>query len=93
MGVWRRWWRITAPLLAGHAAAAAALGFILAAGDVEISQMLCAPGSGTLALRLFTFLHFGPTHVAAGLALLQLIIAAAPALAYFLLTNRWLPVI
>lgn len=93
MGAWQRWWRITAPLLAGHAAAAAALAFILAAGDVEISQMLCAPGSGTLALRLFTFLHFGPTHVAAGLALLQLTIAAAPALAYFLLTNRWLPII
>ena len=83
-----RWRWITGPLLADPVAVGAAVAFILAVGDVQITQMLSAPGSGTLALRLFTFLHFGPTHVAASLALLQLTIAVAPLMLYFLLTNR-----
>ena len=69
------------------------MAFILAVGDVQITQMLSAPGSGTLALRLFTFLHFGPTHVAASLALLQLTIAVAPLMLYFLVTNRRLEIV
>jgi hypothetical protein len=55
--------------------------------------MLCTPGHGTLALRLFTFLHFGPTHVAASLAVLQLIIAAVPLLLYFIWSNRHLKIV
>jgi ABC-type Fe3+ transport system permease subunit len=89
----RRWRWISAPLLADHAVMAAMIGFILATGETEISQMLCTPGHGTLALRLFTFLHFGPTHVAASLAVLQLVIAAVPLLLYFLWSNRYLRII
>jgi len=87
----RRW--ITGPLLADSVAVGAAVAFILAVGDVQITQMLSAPGSGTLALRLFTFLHFGPTHVAASLALLQLTIAVTPLMLYFLPTNRRLEIV
>ena len=93
LGRWRRAWRIGRPLLADHALTAALLGYVLAVGEVEISQLLCAPGQGTLALRLFTFMHFGPVHVAASLALLQLAVAILPVLAYFLLTNRCLQVV
>jgi len=89
----RKWRWITAPLIAEHVLAGVVVAFVLALGDVELSQMLCAPGSGTLALRLFTFLHFGPAHVAASLALLQGTIAVIPVLAYFLLTNRSLQVV
>ena len=89
----QQWRWITGPLLVEHIAAGAVLAFVLAAGDVEISQLLCAPGSGTLAVRLFTFLHFGPSYVAASLALLELIITAVPVFVYFLLTNRWLQVV
>jgi hypothetical protein len=46
-----------------------------------------------LALRLFTFLHFGPTHVAASLALLQLALATLPVCAYWLFANRHLHVV
>jgi hypothetical protein len=38
-------------------------------------------------------MHFGPVHVAASLALLQLAVAILPVLAYFLLTNRCLQVV
>ncbi|MBN2578165.1 MAG: iron ABC transporter permease [Pirellulales bacterium] len=89
----QRWRWIAGPLLVEQVAAGAVLAFVLAVGDVEISQMLCAPGSGTLAVRLITFLHFGPNHVTASLALLELIITALPVFLYFLLTNRWLQVV
>jgi ABC-type Fe3+ transport system permease subunit len=92
LGHWRKWWWIDLPLVASHAAAGAVVAFVLCLGEVEISQLLCAPGSGTLALRLFTFLHFEP-HVAANLAILQLGLAVLPVLAYFVLTNRSLKVV
>jgi iron(III) transport system permease protein len=88
-----RWRWIAGPLLADPLAAGMVVAFVLAVGDVEISQMLCAPGTGTLSLRLFTFLHFGPTHVAAGLALLQLTLAVVPVVAYLVLANRYLEVV
>jgi ABC-type Fe3+ transport system permease subunit len=90
---WRKVRYITGPLLADHFATGAIIAFVLAASEVEISQMLCAPGSGTLALRLFTFLHFGPSYVAASLAMLELIVVAAPVLIYFLLSNRSLEIV
>ncbi len=93
VGVPARFRRISLPLLADHVAVGAIVAFILAVGDVQITQMLCAPGTGTLALRLFTFLHFGPAHVAAALALLQLSLSTVPLLVYFLVTNRWLQVV
>ncbi|MDG2206967.1 MAG: hypothetical protein P8K78_03590, partial [Pirellulales bacterium] len=54
------------------------LAFSLSIGEIEISQMLCAPGYGTLALRLMTFLHFAPANEVAGLALFQMLIALTP---------------
>jgi iron(III) transport system permease protein len=89
----RRWRWITVPLQGDYFAAAAVIAFVVALGEVEISQMLCAPGYGTLSLRLFTFLHFGPAHVAASLAVLQMILAATPVFLYFLLSDRCLQVV
>lgn len=90
MSIGRRWRWVVGPLWLNHAATAAIVVFVLAAGDVEVSHLLTAPGSGTLAMRLFTFLHFGPAHVTASLALWQMIVVLAPVLVYFLLTDRWL---
>ncbi|MCA9219974.1 MAG: iron ABC transporter permease [Planctomycetales bacterium] len=85
---WRRWRWLDGPLFASDLGAAALLVFVLAIGEVEISQLLCPPGGGTLALRLFTYLHFGPTHVTASLAMLQLLLAVVPVFVYFVLANR-----
>ncbi|HXT61096.1 MAG TPA: hypothetical protein VN699_20825 [Pirellulales bacterium] len=93
LGRFARWRWIGGPLLFEHLAAGAVLAFVLAMGEVEISQLLCAPGDGTLALRLFTFLHFGPVHVAASLAVLQLALTALPVFAYWLFTDRSLQVV
>lgn len=84
----QRWRWVTGPLLWESWCAGALLAFLLSLGEVEISQMLCAPGSGTLALRLFTFLHFGPSHVAASLAVVEMTLAIAPLGLYFLVFRR-----
>jgi len=93
MGRWRRWGWIVLPLILDHLAGGAILAFVLATGDVEISQLLCAPGQGTLALRLFTFLHFGPTYVSASLAVLLLAICITPLAAYYIVCQRCLRLI
>ena len=90
MSAWRRWRWIALPTNLDYVLAAAIIAFVLAAGDIEISQMLCEPGQGTLTVRLFTFLHFGPTHVTASLALLQLLLTSIPVLLYFLICERFL---
>jgi iron(III) transport system permease protein len=90
---WRRWTWISGPLVIDQLATGAILAYVLAVGEVEISQMLCAPGEGTLALRLFTFLHFGPSHVAASLAIVQGSLAILPVLVYYLAFDRCLQVV
>lgn len=85
---WQRLRQITGPLLAGPAVSGAVVTYMLAVGEVEITQALAVPGSGTLALRLFTFLHFGPAHVAASLALLLLALAVVPLAVFCLVTGR-----
>jgi len=59
------------------------IAFSLSIGEIEISQMLCAPGCGTLALRLMTFLHFAPANEVAGLALFQMAVAMTPVFVLF----------
>lgn len=93
LNVWQRWRWITGPLWFNSAATAAIVVFVLSAGDVEVSHLLTVPGSGTLAMRLFTFLHFGPAHVTASLALWQLVVVLTPVLVYLLITDRWLQVV
>jgi len=90
---WQRWRWISLPWNLDALLTGAVIAYVVAAGEVEICQMLCEPGQGTLSLRLFTFLHFGPTHVAASLALLELLVTCLPVLIYFLLTDRCLRVV
>jgi iron(III) transport system permease protein len=87
---WKRWSWITLPTNIDYLLSVATIAFVIAAGEIEMCQMLCEPGQGTLTLRLFTFLHFGPTHVAASLALLQLLLTSIPVLIYFLVCDRFL---
>ena len=89
----KRWWWIALPWNFDYLISGAIIGYVIASSDIVICQMLCEPGQGTLALRLFTFLHFGPTHVAASLALLQLLVTCIPVLLYFLVADRCLRVV
>lgn len=89
----RRWRWITLPWSYDYLCSGAIIAYVVATSDIVICQMLCEPGQGTLSLRLFTFLHFGPTHVAASLALLQLLVSCLPVFVYFLVVDRCLRVI
>lgn len=93
LSTWNRWRVIILPTSYDYLVSGAIVAFVVAAGEIEICQMLCEPGQGSLTLRLFTFLHFGPTHVAASLSLLQLLLTCLPVLLYFLVCNRFLRVI
>jgi iron(III) transport system permease protein len=89
----KRWRWITLPWSCDYLFSGAIIAYVIATSDIVICQMLCEPGQGTLSLRLFTFLHFGPTHVAASLALLQLLVTCLPVFVYFLVADRCLRVV
>lgn len=89
----KRWRWISLPWSHDYLFSGAIIAYVIATSDIVICQMLCEPGQGTLALRLFTFLHFGPTYVAASLALLQLLVTCLPVFVYFLVTDRCLRVV
>lgn len=65
------------------------IAFSLSIGEIEISQMLCAPGYGTLALRLMTLLHFAPADEVAALALFQMGISMTPVFALFVVWKKF----
>jgi ABC-type Fe3+ transport system permease subunit len=74
---------IELPHYVPYVGTAMVIAFSFSIGEIEISQMLCAPGYGTLALRLMTFLHFAPAEEVAGIALFQMGIAMSPILILF----------
>ncbi len=89
----KRWRWIALPWSYDYLFSGAVIAYVIATSDIVICQMLCEPGQGTLSLRLFTFLHFGPTHVAASLALLQMLVTCLPVFVYFLIADRCLRVV
>lgn len=93
MSALKRWRWIALPWSYDYLFSGAIMAYVIATSDIVICQMLCEPGQGTLSLRLFTFLHFGPAHVAASLALLQLLVTCLPVFAYFLVADRCLRVV
>jgi iron(III) transport system permease protein len=93
MSALKRWRWITLPWNSDYLLSGAIIAYVIATSDIVICQMLCEPGQGTLSLRLFTFLHFGPTHVAASLALWQLLVTCLPVFVYFMVADRCLRVV
>ncbi len=82
--------RILLPLTMPGLLAAGTLAFVLGLGDVGTSLLLLPPGSETLAIKTYNYLHYGGSQAAAGLCLLLMALAvggtALPWLAW--LTNR-----
>lgn len=61
--------RIDLPLYAPGLAAAAALVFILAIGELGATLIVAPPGRGTLTMRIYNYLHYGASDMVAGLCL------------------------
>jgi ABC-type Fe3+ transport system permease subunit len=66
----RTWWRITAPALLPRAAAAGAIVFVLALGEIGPVVLLSPPGRLTASQHLFNLMHYGYDEVVASIALL-----------------------
>ena len=65
----RTWWRIVAPAALPRAAAAAAIVFVLALGEIGPVVLLSPPGRLTASQHLFNLMHYGYDDVVASLAL------------------------
>lgn len=70
---------IALPLLSPHLAAVWGLVFVLTIGEVDTSVLVCPPGQTTLAIRLFSLMHYGPDSYVAALSLLTVAIVFAVA--------------
>ena len=81
----RRWLVIRLPLLAPGLLAAASVVFCLTLGELSATLMIAAPGSPTLTMRIYNYLHYGASSTVAGLTLvltaLVLILGVLTALA------------
>ena len=77
-GPWDRLAAILAPLCARGLVVAWLLVFVLAMGELGASVLVAPPGCGTLAVRIFTLLHYGVDEALAGICLVLLAVTAAP---------------
>jgi iron(III) transport system permease protein len=65
----RAFFRVELPLLSPGIAAGAAAVFVLSLAELGASLLVAPPGRGTLALRIFNYLHYGASVAVAALAL------------------------
>ena len=74
---WTAFARVELPLLLPGATAAFAVVFGLSLGELGASLLVAPPGPGTLALRIYNYLHYGASGPVAVLALFLVSGAAA----------------
>ena len=90
-GPWERLVAIVAPLSIRGLLVAWLLVFVLAMGELGASVLVAPPGRTTLAIRVFTLLHYGVDEALAGICLVLLMVTAAPVLAMLLLARAGSP--
>ncbi len=67
---WRRACSLSGPLCAGSLAAGALAAAVIAAGELGTSALVSPPGVQTLAVRLFSLIHYGADAAVAATALM-----------------------
>lgn len=72
---------IELPLLLPGIGAGAAVVFLLGLGELGATLLVVPPGSGTLALRIYNYLHYGASDSVAALALCLIGLSSAAVLA------------
>ena len=72
----RVWRRIVFPLVAPGLAVAAVIVLALTAGELGATLIVAPPGSATLTLRIYNFLHYGATETVGGLCLVMTALVA-----------------
>ena len=64
------------PLAIPGLAAAAGIVFVLSLGEIGANLLVTPPGSATLSMKTYNYLHYGGSPAAAGLCLLLVLLAA-----------------
>ncbi len=87
-GWWRSFTRIVLPNLKTGLAAAWAVAFVLAFGELGATILIAPPGESTLPVRVYTLIANTPAGNVAALALTQAMIALLPLVLFALLIRR-----
>ena len=82
----RAFLRVELPMLSAAVAAGAAAVFALSLAELGASLLVAPPGRGTLALRIFNYLHYGASGAVAALAFCLM---AATATTMLLVARLW----
>ena len=87
-GVWRQLWRVGLPVRWPSVAVAAAIGLVLAMGELAATLLVELPGYMPLSVRFFGLLHYGADDKVAALSLSIMLMVLAAATAVSLLVAR-----
>ena len=71
------WWRVRLPLLGPGLVAAACVVFVLTLGELAATVVVVPPGSQTLTLRIYNYLHYGASDAVAALCLAMAVVVVA----------------
>ncbi len=80
--------RIRLPLLAPSLCGAALLATVLSLGELGATLLLVPPGTGSLTVTIYNYLHYGQSDVVAGLGLVLFIASLAAGLPLSRLAGR-----
>jgi iron(III) transport system permease protein len=83
----RRVFTIDLPMFKKEIIVAWLLTFIFSIGNLDLSVLVYPPGNETLAVRIFTLMHFAPDRVIAGTCLLLISLILFMAFFIFVLIN------
>jgi len=92
--LWKRWAYIGLPLVAPGLVAASLVVFVLSLAELGATIIVTPPGSSTLAIRIYNYLHYGAGDEVAALCLLLLMLAlSGAALALFSIRGGFMSMI
>ena len=65
------------PMLSKGLVAAVCLVFILVTGELGATLIVTPPGSGTITMKIYNYLHYGASETVAALCLIMLVLSIA----------------
>jgi iron(III) transport system permease protein len=75
-GSWGTIWRVVLPASRGALLAAWCVAFVLALGELPAANLVAPPGTGLIAIEIWSLLHTGVESHLAGVALVMLAVIA-----------------
>jgi iron(III) transport system permease protein len=67
--------KVYIPMLSKGLAAAGCLVFILTAGELGATMIVTPPGSGTITMKIYNYMHYGASDSVAALCLIMLVLS------------------